>query len=226
MKPKTMYKKNKKAYLALKTLANAKKQKPDTTAVSKAISTVAQKVVNKNVELKWYDLSDTSGSVVNTPVQQSLVLIPQGSGNSQRVGKRIIIKKIEIKGVVSSTFLGVARWVIDVVHDRGCRGANPQQNELYITDATSEHSARNPIFLQRLKMLIHKQISLLPYQQGESTKFYHVVKNVNIPIDYIGAAVTTADLEKSNIYFFMHCNKATADGISQVINCRLWYTDA
>lgn len=77
-----------------------KKSKP----VPKAVKSYVQRAIDASNENKYkvYSLVTQFGSLGNTWTETALTTITQGVGKEQRIGNRIRIKSLEIKGIISA----------------------------------------------------------------------------------------------------------------------------
>jgi len=162
----------------------------------------------RSPELKFFDTHnifnfDTTTEIVDTGT--TLNAVPQGTGDSQRVGRQITIKSIEMTGVIQSDQTGlspdtVAIWL---VLDKQANGANPTVAQVVAPDPVDDTVPSLPIAHPNLEnsdrfVLLRKWVSstysnyanslgtpALPVHQ--QFRFY---KKVDIPIDFDSSAST------------------------------------
>jgi len=111
-------------------------------------------------ELKYFDLNISSSvqSVFwNVISNQALCSITQGVGASQRVGRKIRVRGIVMRGKYLGTTTGTqvnptpSPYTIDFLWDKQCNGAAPAVTDIY-TSANSQ-GLPNPLYDDRFKFI-------------------------------------------------------------------------
>lgn len=184
-------------------------------------------------ELNFVDTLASSSSISTTPYLVLLNGMAQGTTASTRIGRRIQMKSIEMKGYIfndSATIVNQVRWVI--VLDKQANAAAPAWTDVY--DAATPYSLRNISNKARFWVLHDSGlISLVGNnttagQQTDSTivpvEYY---KRINIPVQYnSGSAGTIGDIQTNSLYFMaIGLNGAGTFDASLAVNVRIRYDD-
>lgn len=187
-------------------------------------------------ELKFFDTDVNDASVSNAMTINNLTIVPEGNGESDRVGRKITIKKIHIRGTVtllSGTDMALCSTNVlcMLVQDTQTNGAAFAATDLLDTD--NFKSFRNLANSQRFKVLYKKVYSLkvsgaaptgAALAHGEDIRYINVNKSVNIPIEYDNSATTGAvtTVRSNNLYWVTQATEASA-GITA--GARIRYQD-
>lgn len=91
-------------------------------------------------ELKFFDINLSTGTGTSWQIlsNQSLCSIVQGTGASQRIGRKIRVKGVVFRG---TSTLGVSTnnawnpYTIDFIWDKQCNGASPVIGSIYVNGA-------------------------------------------------------------------------------------------
>lgn len=192
-------------------------------------------------ELKWidFDLADSSVAAngVFFPTNGDLPLIAAGTGESQRVGRKVWIKKIQMKYTVtlsatSGATIGAAKDRVRVIlyHDKQCNGAIPAAS--IILQTVTVNGFRNMENIGRFNILYDKihvmNITAAAGDGGANDtpviarqgQFY---KNCNIPIEYSGTAGTIGEIRSNNLCILVVATDAEASQFLATV--RLRYLD-
>ncbi len=187
-------------------------------------------------ELKFFDTDLDDAVVVVGMAIYNLTIVPEGNGESDRIGRKMTIKRIHIRGNVSiaanATMANSSDTVIGMlVQDTQTNGAQYTAADLLDTD--SFKSFRNLANSKRFKIL-HKVIfdlkvggaapSGAALLHGEDVISINVNKNVSIPIEYDNSANTgvITSVRTNNLYWVTQ----SSAGVSSIIaNARIRYTD-
>jgi len=144
----------------------------------------------------------------------SMVIVPQGDEQSQRVGRKIIVQSIEIHGVVELV-PGASATANDIVFfyvilDTQCNGANPAAsgNAGVFTSATLNEAHLNLANEGRF-VILKRWVVVLNPGSGATTAYNNTKralwwkKNLNVPIMYDASATTGAltTIRSNNIFF-------------------------
>lgn len=169
-------------------------------------------------ELKFFDTIRVADPVSNSGViQNSLVLIPQGTGEKSRIGRRVFVRwisanwliKLPAQAALSAvTAVGGDVLRIIVFQDKQANGANT--TVLDILETADFDSYRNLANLQRYRIFMDKTIIMnrqvavnnsttSTISLPESLRRCTMGMRVNIAIDYDGTAGTIDELQTSNI---------------------------
>lgn len=192
-------------------------------------------------ELKWIDVdladSTLAAGGVFLPTNGDLPLIAAGTGESQRVGRKVWIKKILMKyslilAATAGATINPAQDRVRVIlyHDKQCNGAIPAA--AIILQTVTVNGFRNMENIGRFNILydkIHVMNCVAAAGDGAANdsapmarqgKFY---KNCNIPIEYSGTAGTIGEIRSNNLCLLVVANNAEATAIEATI--RLRYLD-
>lgn len=185
--------------------------------------------------LKWKDTEflytiDTTGEVVNTPI----LIIPQGSGPSQRVGRKIVVRSISIRGhlrlVPAAATVGYAGICLFLVLDTQANGTYPNFLDVFTSEQAQaahpnlENSDRFRI-LKTWRVALHSSAGV----SGAYNRATHLVeyyRKCSIPIYYSGQVGTIDEFRSNNIFFAVGSAGSDQDDISNMyLGVRIRYTD-
>lgn len=194
-------------------------------------------------EMKYLDTAltwscDTTGEVT----APCLNIIPQGVGENQRVGRKVVVRSIGIKGLVVplNTSVDPSLIKIQVILDTQANGTAPTfgGSADSIWESNSIHSWRNPDNAARFKVI--KEFDLKPtvtaaYFNSSTTTEKRLTnilrvewfKKCFIPIEY-DSVLTTGALTtvRSNNLLITCINSANDDQYNFTGIARIRYTDA
>ncbi len=188
-------------------------------------------------ELKFLDQSvdvDTiaaAGEIASA----SLVVIPQGADESNRIGRKVTVKQIGIKADLFLPASTSANFTTDTVrlilyHDKQANGATATMANL-LESGTDWLSFRNLTETGRFQFLLDKLYTLNSHLSGNGTtdqsgayqehvEFYH---SCNIPIEYSSTAGVLTEIRSNNLGLACISRNGLVD-LDSVIRVR--YTDA
>jgi len=189
-------------------------------------------------ELKFHDVVfsgaiDSTGEIApasGTP--QSLVNIAQGTGESQRVGRRCTIKKIDMKGdMVLAQNIGSVTYSIALVLDTQTNGAFPSGTYTDVFETDSPLSFLNLANSQRFRIL-KRWFGVLNQNAGDGSGAYQAVrrsikfhKACNIPIEYSSTTGAITEIRTNNIFVMWDCDAGADDAVTVAMNWRLRFSD-
>lgn len=142
---------------------------------------------------------DTTGTVTLIPT------VPQGASVSQRVGKKILWKSMQIRGGVyaqSAAVIPTGAWMI--VYDRRPTGSTPAVTDILVS--ASQSSFTNDANAGRFKILMRRDYQFIgPGNAGTSSDPADVVneylKLKNLPCVFKAAGTgAIADIEEGALY--------------------------
>lgn len=191
-------------------------------------------------ELKFVDstlagtLTATAGAIL--PTTGSLLLIPQDGTESGRVGRKVTLKSIAMRGTVVLPAATGATSTDDVVRiilvqDKQCNGAAMGVTDLLET-ATAD-SFNNLSNKSRFRVLFDKKVRVqaqgavasgAAFTYAEQRVHWEKYIKLNMPIEYDNSATTgaTATIRSNNITALV----ISTDGTALVAwTCRVRYTD-
>ncbi len=190
-------------------------------------------------EMKFHDVTVDDGVVAaSMNVQTALLVIPEGNGESDRVGRKVTIKRIGWRYEVLLPTTAVAADTSDVVRvmmilDKQANGALPT-NTIVLEDDDYQ-SFNNLANSKRFRILMDKSYSIncgsgsgrgttdtLSYGDQVITAQWH--KKCSIPIEYDNSATTgvITSIRSNNIFVIVGSKSGVAGFRSKV---RVRYTD-
>lgn len=159
-------------------------------------------------ELNFVDTTLSSSAISTTPYLALLNGMAQGTTASTRIGRRIQMKSLEVKGWIqadSTATVNQVRWV--VVLDKQANATAPAWLDVY--DAAVPYSLRN--ISNKARFWVLHDSGLLTVTGNNTTagqqtdcslvpiEFY---KRINIPVQYnSGSAGTIGDIQTNSLYF-------------------------
>ncbi len=190
-------------------------------------------------ELKFIDKTIASSTVLASGTQitatgeDTLLDISQGTGESQRIGRKITVKKLMIRGNIDLIATSDSSDTHDIVRILGF--IDTQTNGVEITlgsllASTNHNAFRNMNVPTRFKMLFDFQInisSMAGAGNGTTNTFSRNIKafqkyvNLNLPVVYNGTTGAVAEIQQNNIGMIAVSKHALATIIARV---RIRYT--
>ncbi len=187
-------------------------------------------------EMKFKDTDVSDAVVTATMVINQILVIAQGNTESERIGRKLTIKKIHVKGQVKLASQTAANAtantvIMMLVQDTQTNGAAFTATDLVETD--DYKSFRNLAQSSRFKILYKKTITLnaqggvatgAAYAFGEPVRAINCNVNCSVPIEYDNSLDTgvIATVRSNNIYWVTQASAGTA---SIDANCRVRYSD-
>jgi len=185
-------------------------------------------------EQKFFDTAlafsfDTTGEV---PATGQLVLIPQGVTESTRVGRKCVIKSIQLHGI--ATFVPAAAAVateitnLFLILDKQCNGAAAGVTDVF-TSADLWDAFHNLSNSGRFVIIKKWRWSFQP-GAGATTAYNDVVKHFefykkcNIPIEFSSTTGAITEIRSNNL-FLMAGGSRTDDLVTVNGACRVRFTD-
>lgn len=169
-----------------------------------------------NQELKFHDLDidDVDVDVGGTILEPSINKIAQGVGESQRVGRKCVIKSIQwqyyhhIDLVIAATVAFPAVYRLILYLDKQCNGV--AASVLDILETNNFQSHRNLANKNRFNILMDRTVSLnrgagAGISSGANffwcpvTQNYKFYKKCNIPIEFDGTTGVIAGIKSNNL---------------------------
>lgn len=192
-------------------------------------------------ELKNNDVDITSGPTGNLITfgvgetdTQVFSAVAQGSATNQRIGRRILIKSIQLRASIRNE---AAANINDVrlllVYDKQANGTDLSMTDVLQTQETEglyklENAKRFVILWDKVYVLQGLPVSPATDSVGKSIDFY---KKVNLEQIYKGTGATAADVATGSLYLMAICDTPSALPGSSVQaiwsgNLRVRYVDA
>ncbi len=189
-----------------------------------------------NPEQKFVDTGIEKGTITTAMIIDGLCLIPEGNGESERVGRKVTVKSIHVTGTITlkpSTVAASssASVICMLVQDKQTNGNAFTALDLVETD--THDTFRNLANSSRFKVLAKKIFNFSAHggaPTGAAFAFGEVIrrvtfnKNVNIPIEYDNSATTgaTTTIRSNNIYWVTQASSSLCE--SDLV-ARLRYAD-
>lgn len=142
---------------------------------------------------------DTTGSVTLIPT------IAQGASVNQRVGKKVMLKNLQIRGQVQAGTAGtIADWAIAIVYDKRPTGSLPAVTDILVT--ANSNSFNNDANSGRFKILRRWDDVVLgasgsPSNSKTAVDFSQFVKLKGLPCVFKAAGTgAIGDIEEGALY--------------------------
>jgi len=191
---------------------------------------------NPDAELKFIDTdinftADTTGEIPADGV--TLHEIAQGVAENERIGRKVVLKSIWLKGAAvyapGGSASATAVTYLYIILDTQCNGASPGINDIFNTSA---------LFLafpnlengDRFKVLKVMKFAWNP-GAGVTTAYNGMSKNINwfrkcnIPIEFGGAVGDITEIKSNNVFIAAGCGTAGDDLVAFSMACRVRYSD-
>lgn len=168
-----------------------------------------------NQELKFFDT--TVGSAIRAIGQiqdSSICLVPQGATQSSRIGRKIVIKKINMKGFIQTPGAQVSGDMLSLalVWDTQCNGANAAYTDIWTVDTLS-FAPLNLANSGRFRILKNFKIpiNLNTVNTAATTTIPMVYKlkynkRCNIPIEYSSTTGAISEIRSNNLAWYAICD--------------------
>ncbi len=188
-------------------------------------------------EVKFHDSNIASANVpVGGVVNSSINLIPVGTGENNRVGRKFTIRHIGMRGafklpstIVPASTSDIVRIILYV--DKQTNGATIAVTDLLET--ANEASPYNLANQNRFRILMDRRVLLdaqcgawdgTNNEYGEVNKLVQLSKSVTIPIEYSATAAAITGVRSNNVGYMVIALKGLIS--SQILRWRVRFTDA
>jgi len=186
-------------------------------------------------ELKFFDTTnafafDATGEV---PATGQLNLIPQGVTESTRVGRKCVIKSIQMRGIVllqpAAAAVSASTAYLYVVLDKQCNGAAAAATDV-LTGTNFSQAFHNLSNSQRFVVLKKMKWTLQP-SAGVTTAYNNVArsydwyKKCNIPLEFSSTTGAITEIRSNNIFLLAGSDGQTDDLINLAGTCRVRFSD-
>lgn len=192
-------------------------------------------VQRPNQELKFWDTErsgdfDVTGEVLGNSLP---VGIAAGTGEEQRLGRKIVIKKISINGIITQESAAAnGCCMMALVLDKQCNGAVPTWTDIFEDQnfTTFNNLANSQRFkiIKKWYMVFNSNmitnIANNAYLHADWRKLIRYNKKCNIPIEYDSTTGAITEIKSYN-FFLVGIASGNDDVISYSCNCRLRFTD-
>jgi hypothetical protein len=187
-------------------------------------------------EKKFHDVDVDDATISAAMTINNLTVIPEGNGESERIGRKITITNIYWRYALelnSKTAIADTSDIVKVmlVQDTQTNGAQFAATDLLETDEWK--SFRNLANSKRFRVLYSESFAMqiqgatptgAAYATGEDVKIVEGSRKCNITIEYDNSASTgaIATVKSNNLYWVTQSRKGVTPGHG---NIRLRYTD-
>lgn len=169
-------------------------------------------------ELKFLDTGVTAQLIPNAYAipTSTFITIPEGTSDNERVGRKVVIQQIELKGQLTYTPSAQAdgsnHVSMMIVLDTQCNGTSPPITDI-MTNSVPARSYPNLVNQGRFKILKAWEVDFnvtntesTIFVPSEQTKYIHFKKSVSIPIEYAGALGTLTNIKSNNLFIMYGCD--------------------
>lgn len=195
------------------------------------------------IELKFVDTTRASTVIATTwagaecdPAANTLCAPTQGTGESNRDGRRITIKSVQINGQIlrnvgsdQADARGTTVVTVAVVLDTQTNGAQLNAEDVY-ADANNNHlTFRNLEYNTRFRVLWKRMFTIgdnVAFTDGVNTgsvggqsKFFKIYKRLNVPVTFTANAGSVADIA-DNSFHVIACAGASNCYMQYEARCR------
>lgn len=197
------------------------------------------------VELKFVDynytatiVNTTAGAEADPGTALCLNAIAQGDGESQRDGRKAVIKSFEIRGFVNFTAQSdaadpaggqIVRLVL--VQDRQTNAAQENSEDVLSDSAGNDvNSMTNLQFEKRFRILRDVRISVEPavaFTDGTNTgavsgttKSFHWKGRLNMPVNYSGTTAVIGSIVDNSLHIIAIASGGTAANLTYTSRVR------
>lgn len=189
-----------------------------------------------DAELKFFDTAlafniDATGEV---PATGQLALIPQGDTESQRDGRKCVVKSIAIKAQLildpgaAADCAGVT--AIYLVLDKQTNGAAAAVTDVFTSATNLSQVMRNMSESSRFTVLKKWIMDWNPAAGATTAYNFHArhidfYKKVNIPLHYNSTTGAIGEIRSNNLFLLAGCNSTLDDLVAVAGTCRLRFAD-
>jgi hypothetical protein len=161
-------------------------------------------------ELKFYDQPFANFPLASSAIVDNIATIPQGIGESERVGRKAIVKRIQLRillqyegGIVINDSAAVVRLMLVV--DTQANGSTFGGGELLTSPSADDfYGFQNLVNKDRFVVLMDR-VYVINCQANNGTQnvggfvFDSIDKSVSIPIEYSGTTGVTTEIRNNTI---------------------------
>lgn len=193
-----------------------------------------------HAELKFKDTTFTdvisgTGEVAGAAGSNTgFVLIAEGTGPSERIGRSIVVKHLTLKGRLmytasSGTDQGGAYYNMTVVLDKHANGAYPSFADVYETDEPDSHRnlENTPRFsiLKVWRGIINAETSGTSDVPSPVLKKFEFNRKLNMQVQYTSTTGAIAEIRQNNLFMVWVVKQAASDQVNVDLNARVRFTD-
>lgn len=220
------YDRTKKALQAIMAPGFRRKSKPQSNKYQR---------ISKSPEIKYVDTATNTG-ITQTGTVDSLNLTAQGSDNNQRIGRKITVKNIQIKGQVAATTadLGTAAAYpessdtirVAIVYDKQTNGAVPTYSQIFNAGAGlyAPFSPRNLDYIDRFVVLASESLNI-SVSGPNGVNFERFIK-CSLETRYDNTTAVIASVESGGFFLvYADINGSGANNATLTCWIRVQFTD-
>lgn len=191
--------------------------------ISNNVKRYVKTVVKNTGERKYIDYS-VNGALPATHNYMLLNGLQQGTTPSQRVGRKVQMKSVELSGYVTESSSNQGWFYMALIYDIDADGSAFTYQDVYTTAPTSG-DIRNLNNSDRFKVIKRWKVYLNANSNERSKNapidFY---KKIDLPVEFNGGnAGTVADIQTGSLYlYYTSDDRATT---SLILQTRVRYTD-
>lgn len=180
-------------------------------------------------ELKYSDIDLGSIDMVSLATPLLINGLAVGAGDGARVGSKILLKSVNIKGYTAPYSSGAGGTIGEIVLilDKAPTSSIPAAADIFTSYGAMgllKMSVRD-----RFTILLRKQVNLPVYTTattGYTNNRVDIFKMLNIPVTYKDVGATVASIQQNAVYCLFWAN-ATAPNVHHFAGqARLRYSDA
>lgn len=190
-------------------------------------------------ELKFFDVALSDPSITATLLKLNVVQVPQGSDESERIGREIYVEAIEVKGIctlnngVLSTQTSnevAVRLIADYQTNKAAFAAD----QYLVTDSIL--SFENPVNSERFETLKHEILHLEAKDRADDgaagletsifTQYFHLICDCCFVINYDNSDTDGAVDTQTACSLWFATQSFIAETVSIDATIRVWYFDS
>jgi len=186
-------------------------------------------------ELKFFDTTNsfTFDATGEVPATGQLNLIPQGVTESTRVGRKCILKSIQMRGIITfapaAAAAAASTAYLYLVLDKQANGAAAGIQDVFTSTnlASAFHNLANS---QRFVVLKKMKYTMAPSAgvttaYNNSTRAYDLYKKCNIPLEFSSTTGAITEIRSNNVFLLAGTDGQSDDTISCVGVTRIRFSD-
>jgi len=201
----------------------AKKQK---TSYLRKIGN-AERSLGMSKEIKIADGSIGGALAVLASCNPNLLNgVSEGTGISNRIGRRVTLKTLSIKGFFSASVAGASVCRLVCVYDKQTDSTAPASG-VYFNDTSQFNSLSNINNQGRFVTLFDQEYELdcgTGGVGGRTVRHFNLFKNMeDVPVHFSGTGATAGSIDTGGVFIYFFCTASSA----AAVDCytRVKYTD-
>lgn len=188
---------------------------------------VTKQIVDK--ENKFFDTTVSANMRTTGQIHSSSInLIPQGTTQSTRVGRRIVINSISMKGTITipTTVISGLNYQIALVLDKQANKANAAYTDIYTSNAFNSFlnlaNSGRFIVLKVFRSQLNPSTILTSTTSLPTLKTIKMYKKCNIPIEFTADTGAITEITSNNLAWYVIIN-GTDDATVLAMTTRVRY---